>query len=274
MKETTNCILVKELQPLYQDDILSEECKQVVNEHLHDCTACKEYYITGQSDASTDLAIVSEKELNTVDDMDSKERDAFSKFAKKIKHKKWISIIIPSTCVLIVMLFFQICFQLFRVEGPSMEPTLYNNSLGLVCKTSYLFHSPGREDIIVCKIKQEHQGTFFDLARIVGLPGDKIKIEAGNLFVNGSKQTFYQGINTNTSPTTQAEESLELTVPENQYFILGDNFAVSYDSRYYGCVTSDSIYGKYLLTLPVPKMLSGTYTSTTTTTNTKDMSNE
>lgn len=95
----------------------------------------------------------------------------------------------------------------------------------------------------------------YDLYRIVGIPGDEIVIADGHLSVNGKINQQYEGIGaTETYQKNRAE--YRITVPEGQYFCLGDQYEISYDSRFqdFGCVDREDIIGKYILTSRLPHL--------------------
>lgn len=100
---------------------------------------------------------------------------------------------------------------------------------------------------------QMDSGQLYGLYRIVGIPGDVIEIKKGQLSVNGGIDPRYDGIGA-TESYQKNPENLKLTVPENQYFFLGDQYEISYDSRYVGCAGRGDIVGKYLLTSKLPKL--------------------
>jgi signal peptidase I len=145
------------------------------------------------------------------------------------------------TVALTILIFLAIHFtvQNYQISGPSMQNTLHNNQFVLVNKVAYLFHSPERGDVIV--LHEPDQPTRDLIKRIIGLPGDTIKLDGSNVWVNGTElnepyitQKYNPGANT-------------LTVPANQYFVMGDNRPVSEDSRYFGFVPKDYIVGKAIL---------------------------
>lgn len=149
--------------------------------------------------------------------------------------------------------------QAFKIPTGSMEPTLHGAKWGgdkiLVNKFIYRFQDPERGDIIVFStkgIRGLDKGKDY-IKRLVGLPGDKVEIKQGNIFVNGKiledPDIFLQHRYFNTDfedgPFGHTGESI--TVPADSYFVLGDNSANSRDSRYWGFVPRKSIKGKAMV---------------------------
>lgn len=113
-----------------------------------------------------------------------------------------------------------------RVQGQSMEPTLHNEDNLLIDKISYRFREPKRYEIIVFPYKHE-EDTYY-IKRIIGLPGEKIQIVDGKVYINDKPLGEHYG----------KEEMLEGGIAENkiqlgddEYFVLGDNRNNSSDSR-------------------------------------------
>ena len=140
---------------------------------------------------------------------------------------------------LLIFLAIHFTIQNYQIDGPSMQNTLHTGQYVLVNKVAYLFHAPERGDIIIL---QEPDQPGRDLInRVIGLPGDTIKLDGTNVWVNGTElnepyitQKSNPGANT-------------LTVPANEYFVMGDNRPVSEDSRYFGFVPKDYVVGKAIL---------------------------
>jgi len=83
--------------------------------------------------------------------------------------------------------------------------------------------------------------------RVVGLPGERIRIDEGHLLVNGEAVALSNRLGTITydwPPGKQAGTVTDLTVPAGHYFVLGDNSTDSFDSRYWGCVPETAILGR------------------------------
>ena len=145
---------------------------------------------------------------------------------------------IVETVALTILIFAVIHFviQTYRVEGPSMQPGLTPDEYVLVNKAAYLFHAPERGDVIVFHYPLDTTRDF--VKRIIGLPGDTIRVDQTNLWINDVKLKEPY-LNAPANPTGRT-----WTIPPNAYFVMGDNRPVSDDSRDWGCVPKDYIVGK------------------------------
>ncbi len=147
------------------------------------------------------------------------------------------------------------CFQAFRVPTETMRPTILAGDDLLISKHAYAFHNPARGEIIVFNtrgidgIASEKDGSqVFYLKRIVGLPGDRLIFRNGQLFVNDRLQQLgdpdHPRDYREQGSWLSSHSSSKYTVPEGSYFVLGDNSANSFDSRYWGPVRRESIIGR------------------------------
>lgn len=134
-------------------------------------------------------------------------------------------------CIFLVL--FTFIFGLFRVNDPSMSPTLKPGDLVL---TYRLNSEPAAHDVVAFEYKNE---TTF--GRVVARGGDTVDITADGLYVNGTHQEE-EGIY---SATTQFEggTTMPLTVPDGQVFVLGDNRVNATDSRIIGCINTSDLEG-------------------------------
>lgn len=131
--------------------------------------------------------------------------------------------------------------EAFWIPSASMVPTLKYGDRVLVNKFIYRFTEPERGDIVVFK---SVQGDGQDLIkRVVGVPGDKISVRGGRLFVNGEPQREPY-VNRKYPDRSFAAPT---TVPENHVFVMGDNRANSQDSRVFGPVPEKNIEGEAFL---------------------------
>jgi len=131
------------------------------------------------------------------------------------------------------------------VTGNSMDQTLAQGDMVLMEK----FSKVKRFDVIVF---QQADGTIY-IKRVIGLPGDEIRYEKDQLYINGEKinESFLTNNRSHdhqVSPYTtdfQLDELIgEKQLPKNEYFVLGDNRRISKDSRSFGTVQSKDILGK------------------------------
>lgn len=119
-----------------------------------------------------------------------------------------------------------------RIAGSSMEDTLRSGDVVLVTR---LYVEVRRGDVVQCRFS-DRDGTY--VKRVIGLPGDVIEFTDGALTVNGRpvSEPYVS------SPT----EDMRVTLGADEYFVLGDNRAESYDSRAddMGCISGDDLLGR------------------------------
>lgn len=129
------------------------------------------------------------------------------------------------------------------VKESSMQPTLFENNYIFLSKQSYNFGDPKRGDIIVfhTNLTTQKGEEKLLIKRIIGLPGDNISIVEGEVSINDEKQNEEYILDGFTSGYLE-----NFVVPENKVFVMGDNRAVSLDSRAeeIGCIDIDKIVGK------------------------------
>lgn len=118
------------------------------------------------------------------------------------------------------------CVSSVRVKETSMQPNIFEDDLLILDKTAYRRRAPKRGDVIVFRARAQNKPKYF-IKRVIGLPGDVIDISGGEVLVNGKPQDQSY---TNDG-TTEGESAFQHEVPEGKLFVLGDNRAVSLDSR-------------------------------------------
>ena len=164
----------------------------------------------------------------------------------------------------IILVGLEISVQTYKVEGSSMEPTFDQGQYILVNKMAYLdidpkyvvpmlqftdldideyvgpINLPDRGDIVVFSFPRDPSRDF--IKRVIGMPGDDIEIRSGEVFVNGD---YLDAPYLNFKSTVSMEAT---KIPMDAYFVLGDNRALSNDSRSWGSVPFDNIKGKAWIT--------------------------
>lgn len=131
-----------------------------------------------------------------------------------------------------------------RVNGSSMDPTLKNGEIMILNKIKYNKNDIKRFDIVVVKMDKE-----LLIKRVIGLPNEEIKYVDNKLYINGEyiKEPF---LNDDVYTTNFSLDDFKLKkIPENCYFVMGDNREVSLDSRTFGCFSKDKILGSANLVL-------------------------
>jgi signal peptidase I len=134
--------------------------------------------------------------------------------------------------------------QAYKLPSGSMIPSLLVGDHILVDKTAYKSQSPVRFDIVVFEFPEDPQKTF--ISRVIGLPGETIEIRHKRVFINGTelKESHAYFSEGNNDENVSKRESFEaIVIPEQRYFVLGDNRNRSYDSRFWGPVGRDKIFG-------------------------------
>jgi len=139
------------------------------------------------------------------------------------------------------------CVEKTTVIGSSMEKTLSANDQIIINKFIYHVSDPKRFDVIVFKQSgKEH--SFYNIKRIIGLPGETVQIKDGSIYINGEVLEEIIEVDEMVNYGLAAEE---IVLEENEYFVLGDNRNNSEDSRFasIGNITRDEIIGKASLRL-------------------------
>src|SRR5438874_12637892 len=152
---------------------------------------------------------------------------------------------IAEVVVLAVILYFGISFaiQAVHVEGLSMFATLDNDDYLIANKIDYRLHAPQRGDIIILRPPTNNSTDF--IKRVIALPGEKLLIRSGVVYIDGHRlhepHLPEAWTNDNNYPRNGSDGEV---IPDNSYFVMGDNRNRSQDSRFFGPITRDRIDGK------------------------------
>lgn len=145
--------------------------------------------------------------------------------------------------VIVAFLLKSFVFQPFVVEGISMEPNYHNNEYLIVNKLVYIIEKPQRGDVMVFRPPDNPTVTY--IKRVIGLPGDTVKISQGYVYVNGEKlNEAYLPEGRLTLIGGEKNLIKEVTLASDEYFAMGDNREHSTDSREFGIVPKANIVGK------------------------------
>jgi len=144
-------------------------------------------------------------------------------------------LLVAATASVLIILFL---YQPVRVEGTSMLPRLEDSDRLFINKFVYHISSIERGDVVVFHYPRNPEQSY--IKRVIGLPGDRLRIDHGVVWLNGKPQ-----IEPYVPEEYQDTESMaQIVVPAGSYFMMGDHRCISWDSRKFGPVESSFIYGK------------------------------
>lgn len=155
------------------------------------------------------------------------------------------TIVIAAAIFVVVYLFL---VQPHQIRGVSMVPAFHDLEYILTDKISYRFSSPQRGDVVVFQAPKDHELDF--IKRVIGLPGEKLKIQNGSVYIYNSQNP--DGIKLNepyasdpyTSPGDFAKDGETISIPKDEFFVMGDNRPRSSDSRVWGLVSRKEVVGR------------------------------
>lgn len=191
--------------------------------------------------------IKEEKELAEIE-------QEIEKAEEKLSVWRQIGLFIYETVKLIVVVFvivFLIRYflvQPFYVVGDSMYPNLKNGEYLLVDEISYRLHEPHRGDIIVFRFPGNPRENY--IKRIIGLPGEKIQVIDGKVKVTNAKNPAGAFLEEPyLASDLRTEGDTDMTLGQDEFFVLGDNRKASSDSRSWGFVPRKNIIGRTAIVL-------------------------
>ena len=148
----------------------------------------------------------------------------------------WLRDLVVSAVASILIITF--LYQPVRVEGTSMLPRLEDRDRLFINKFVYHLSSIERGDVVVFHYPRDPEKSY--IKRVIALPGDRLRIDHGRVFLNGNLQP---------EPYVPDEfrdtrSVAEMVIPEGSYYMMGDHRSISSDSREFGPVERSLIYGK------------------------------
>jgi signal peptidase I len=161
-------------------------------------------------------------------------------FARKSTLREYAESV--GTAVLIALLLRSFVVEAFKIPSGSMIPTLEIGDHIFVGKFVYDFRKPQRGDVIVFKAPPDPSIDY--IKRVVGIEGDKVEVQKGRVYVNGTNAGFGEA---QCPPGSHWACDGPIVVPKDQVFVMGDNREDSSDSRFWGYVPLESIKGEALV---------------------------
>ena len=132
-------------------------------------------------------------------------------------------------------------FKPFYVKGQSMEPTFLEKEYLIIDEITYRFREPARGEVVVFRAPVDHNDFY--LKRIVGVPGDRVRIADGQVIIYNIDHP--QGAVVEERYLMEdTPGSITVTLGPDQYYVLGDNRNASFDSRRFGPIPADDIIGR------------------------------
>jgi signal peptidase I len=143
--------------------------------------------------------------------------------------KKKITVFSLLVILFVCSVYCFLSFRIIHVDGKSMQPAIMKGDYALVNCYSYVFSAPKKGDIVLVKRKTEvpSDNNNLSIKRITGIPGDTVQ------FMNAKDNS----------------QNVTVTLPDGEYFLVGDNTANSYDSRHYGPMKDSEIIGKVIFVI-------------------------
>lgn len=152
------------------------------------------------------------------------ENKPYTPTKRPMRDLNWKWLLIPAAALLAAILLNTLCMICAIVPSTSMENTVEKDALIFANRLAYIKNPPERGDVIL--FYHEELGTSLIMKRIIGLPGETVEVRSGQIYINEVplSEPYITGNTSEFSP---------VTVPENHYFVLGDNREYSHDARFW-----------------------------------------
>lgn len=188
-------------------------------------------------------------EQNSEQPINSRQQDSFISQLGLFSLEAIKIIVLASITVFVVRSFI---FKPFYVKGSSMEPNFLKHDYLIVDQLTYKFKKPKRGEVVVFRPPTGRKDFY--LKRIVGLPGERVRIENGQIIIcDVSCETIEEPYIE--EKDLHSEGTYSITLGEDQYFVLGDNRDNSSDSRVFGPIDRGAIVGKiWFRGYPIPRI--------------------
>lgn len=158
----------------------------------------------------------------------------------------WETIQVAVISLAVVLVVRNFIIQPFFVDGSSMVPNFQDGDYLIVDELTFRFRAPQRGEVIVFKFPQNEASYF--IKRIIGLPGDTVQVKNGTVSVFNKENP--EGVQLSESYLiSKTPGDTQITLQAGEYFVLGDNRTMSYDSRSWGILPVREIVGLVRLRL-------------------------
>ncbi|MGC1381360.1 MAG: signal peptidase I [Candidatus Baltobacteraceae bacterium] len=167
-----------------------------------------------------------------------------------VRFLRWRSVAnLALQLVVLALLIAAFFMRLPQVSGLSMEPHIRSGEYVLINTFAYRIGAPSRGAIVAFRHDADARSIF--IKRVIGLPGDRIRIDRGQVYLNGVAldEPYVKHADPRSFP--------EIVVPPGSVYVLGDNRAESEDSRSFGPVRYDQLIGRAVAAIWPPRMLGG-----------------
>ncbi len=153
------------------------------------------------------------------------------------------TILFGASFLLVIYIF---VLQPHQVSGSSMFPTFKDQELLFSYLLDVQFHNLRRGDVVVFHAPPASEADKLYIKRIIGIPGDSIRVEGGLVYLNNKRldETTYLKPEVPTYGGSSLKDGETKIVPQNNYFVMGDNRPYSSDSRAWGFVTYSKLIGR------------------------------
>jgi signal peptidase I len=164
--------------------------------------------------------------------------------------REWVTVLVVALVIAITVR--TLILQQFYISGPSMEATMFQDNRVLVNKLSYRLHDIRRGDVVVFdRVTVDGEIVQHDdlIKRVIALSGEKISIKDCKVFINGellseSYLNEFDLAQTVLEDRCRVPVMEEMTIPQNQLFVMGDNRPQSFDSRMFGPIEQALVVGR------------------------------
>ncbi len=168
--------------------------------------------------------------------------------SKPKKNSFWSEIVTFLIIAVCIVLPFRIFIaEPYIVSGTSMYPTFNTGHYLIVDKISYRLHAPKRFDVVVMIFPKDESKDF--IKRVIGLPGETVKIVNGKVTIINAANPDGMLLDDSFVTYPKNDDNQTTTLKDDEYFVMGDNRAGSYDSRYWGPLPKKDIVGYPILRL-------------------------